>query len=92
MQTSDACLETDSTPPLPPLPPPEEVKLTNIESENNHTPDVEVLAAEDIEEHTPAVQTAPVPVQAAIIQPPSRKLNSEVAVTKIQTAFRGYLV
>ncbi|XP_054801766.1 protein IQ-DOMAIN 2-like [Prosopis cineraria] len=92
LQTSDSYLETDKALSLSP---PEEVKLTNIENENNHAPDadveVEVTNAVDTEEPVPAVQTAPVPVQASIIPLPSRKLSAEVAAMKIQTAFRGYM-
>ncbi|KAK4272899.1 hypothetical protein QN277_021392 [Acacia crassicarpa] len=88
LQASESYMETDTAPPLPP---PEEVKLTNIESENNRAPDVEVAIAAVSEESVPAVQTAPVPVQAAIIPQSSRKLSTEVAAIKIQTAFRGYL-
>ncbi|KAF7804486.1 protein IQ-DOMAIN 1 [Senna tora] len=87
-QTSDSYLETDKAPPLPP---PEEPILTNIENENNHVHVVEVATVSDTKEPLPAVHTPPVPVLAPIIPRVSGKLNAEVAAIKIQTAFRGYL-
>ncbi|KAI4349191.1 hypothetical protein L6164_009815 [Bauhinia variegata] len=101
LQTSDSCLETDKSP--PPLPPPEEIKLTDIENENSHAHGhvVEVATAVDAEEPVPAVQIEPVPVpvpvaavarvQAARLAQFVGKSREEVAAIKIQTAFRGYL-
>ncbi|XP_061350544.1 protein IQ-DOMAIN 2 [Gastrolobium bilobum] len=88
LQTSDSHLETDKTPPLPP---PEEIIVTHVENENSHD-HVEVATAVDVEEPVPAVQTeAAAEVQATTIVQFASKPNDQVAATKIQTAFRGYL-
>ncbi|KAI4300241.1 hypothetical protein L6164_033638 [Bauhinia variegata] len=97
LQTSDSCLETDKSPPLPT---PEEIKLTDIQNENSHGHVVEEVAtAVDADEPVPPVQIAAVPVpavavarvQAARLAQFAGKSREEVAAIKIQTAFRGYL-
>ncbi|KAK7337035.1 hypothetical protein VNO77_17593 [Canavalia gladiata] len=97
LQTSETYTETDKAPPLPP---PEEIKLTHIENETSgdHDHVVEVATAMDDEEPVPSVQTvpvrveaAPVRVEAATIARFAGKPMDEVAAIKIQTAFRGYL-
>ncbi|TKY62177.1 IQ-DOMAIN 1 [Spatholobus suberectus] len=91
LQTSVSCSETDKTP--PPIPPPEEIKITDIENEISHDHDhvVEVAPAMDAEEPVPPVQIEPVRVEAAPIARFAGKPKDEVAAIKIQTAFRGHL-
>lgn len=88
MQTSDPSVE-DTTPPLPP---PEDVRLTHKENQNNHHHVAEITTAVVTEEPGPSV---PAPVVRTEVAVPSRfagKPKDEVAAIKIQTAFRGYLV
>ncbi|KAI5325433.1 PREDICTED: IQ-DOMAIN 1 [Prunus dulcis] len=81
---------------LPPLPQPEEVKLTNVENEqNNDAYSVAVTTTTAVAE--PAVYVAPATqVVAQVVRLPTNtqyagKSREEVAAIKIQTAFRGYL-
>ncbi|KAJ1443849.1 IQ motif, EF-hand binding site [Sesbania bispinosa] len=80
--------ETDKAPPLPP---PEEIKLTEIENENSHIHVAEVATVVDVEEPVPSAQTAVVKVEPTTIARFAGKPKDEVAAIKIQTAFRGYL-
>lgn len=89
LQTSDPSLETDTSPPLPP---PEDIKLTDIENQNNHHHVAEITTVVDAEERVHSVQTAVVKTEAAAVSRFSGKPKDEVAAIKIQTAFRGYLV
>lgn len=90
LQTQDSYLETDNAP--PPSPPPEEIILTHVENiENNHD-HVEVATDLDAEVHVPAVQTQIAEVQVTAVVQFDSKVKDEVAATKIQTAFRRYLV
>lgn len=89
LQTSDPCLETDTTPPLPPA---EDIKLTDIENQNSHHHVAEITTAIDAEEPVPSVQTTVVRTEAAAVARFAGKPKDEVAAIKIQTAFRGYLV
>ncbi|KAM1648193.1 hypothetical protein ACFX1Q_010240 [Malus domestica] len=84
---------------LPPLPPREEVKLTNAENEQNNdaysVPVATTVSTTAVAE--PVVSLAP-PTQAAVevvrlptITQYAGKSREEVAAIKIQTAFRGYL-
>lgn len=92
LQTSVSYPETDKTPPSIP-PPPEEIKITDIETENSHDHDhvVEVATAMDAEEPVPSVHIEPVRVEPAPIARFAGKPKDEVAAIKIQTAFRGHL-
>ncbi|KAM1576036.1 hypothetical protein PS2_032268 [Malus domestica] len=84
---------------LPPLPPREEVKLTNVENEHNNdaysVPVTTTVTPTAVAEA--AVSVAP-PTQAVVevVRLPTTtqyagKSREEVAAIKIQTAFRGYL-
>lgn len=90
MLTSESNSGTDNAPPVPP---PEQVKLTNIESQNNHHHVAKVATSMDFKEPVPSVvQTAAVRGKAAINTRFAGKSTDEVEAIKIQTAFRGYLV
>lgn len=88
LQTSDPSVEIDTAPPLPP---PEDIKLTDIENQNNHHHVAEITTVVDVEEPVRSVQTAVVKTQAAAVSHFAGKPKDEVAAIKIQTAFRGYL-
>ncbi|KAF1860275.1 hypothetical protein Lal_00037613 [Lupinus albus] len=69
-----------------------EIILTHVEDENNNVHVVEVVATVlDAEEPDSPVQSAVVEVQVAAVVQIFGKLNDDVAATKIQTAFRGYI-
>ncbi|XP_027366371.1 protein IQ-DOMAIN 1-like [Abrus precatorius] len=87
LQTSDSYSETDKAPPLPP---PEEIIVTHVESENHHDC-IEVATTVVTEEPVSAVQTPVAEVQAFTIIQFDSKPKDEVAAIRIQTAFRGYL-
>lgn len=87
LQTSASQSETDKAPPLPPP----EVTLPHAEIETGHD-HTKVETAVVAEEPVPAVQTAPVEVQATTIVQLHGKPTEEVAAIRIQKAFRGYLV
>jgi len=89
LQTSDPSVEIDTAPPLPP---PEDIKLTDIENQSNHHHVAEITTVVDVEEPVHSVQTAVVKTQAAAVSRFAGKPKDEVAAIKIQTAFRGYLV
>lgn len=89
LQTSDPSVEIDTALPLPP---PEDIKLTDIENQNNHHNVAEITTVVDVEEPVRSVQTAVVKTQAATVSRFAGKPKDEVAAIKIQTAFRGYLV
>ncbi|KAK7245166.1 hypothetical protein RIF29_40001 [Crotalaria pallida] len=90
LQTLDSYSGTDEAPPLPP---PEEIKLTPNENENTHGKVVEVATTTVTEEPVPvpAVQTTAVQVEGPKIARFAGKQKDQVAAIKIQTAFRGYL-
>ncbi|XLS61509.1 hypothetical protein HN51_015737 [Arachis hypogaea] len=94
LQSSGSYQESDKAPPLLP---PEDVKLADLEIESGHDRVVEVATSADVEEPVPAVavQAPVVRVEAATtshtITRFSGKPKEEVAAIKIQTAFRGYL-
>lgn len=80
---------------MPPLPPQEELILSNAENElNNHDYSDVVAAAVAVETVVAPPQAATEVVQlTAVAQPQfAGKSMEEVAAIKIQTAFRGYLV
>lgn len=81
---------------MPPLPPQEEVKLTNVVNEQqNYAYPVAITATATVEPEVPApppVQAAPEVVRLPTVNRYAGKSREEVAAIKIQTAFRGYLV
>lgn len=78
---------------LSPLPPQEEVKVTDteIEQQNNDNP-VAVATTVAAEPVVVPTQTAPEVVQAPRVSRFAGKFGEQAAAIKIQTAFRGYLV
>ena len=87
---SDAAPAESAT--LPPLPPQEEVKLTNVEVQPNHEHPVVVAATAAAEPEVIAPQAVPEVVQPPRVSRFVGKSGEEAAAIKIQTAFRGYLV
>lgn len=81
---------------MPPLPPQEEVKLTNVVNEQqNHAYPVAITATATVEPEVPTpppAQAAPEVVRLPTVTRYAGKSREEVAAIKIQTAFRGYLV
>lgn len=81
---------------LPPLPQPEEVKLTNgdIEQKSDAYPVAvtTTAVAEASVSVAPPTQAAAEVVRLPTISQYAGKSRDEVAAIKIQTAFRGYLV
>lgn len=80
---------------LAPLPPQEEVNLTDAENETiNHDYSVEVATNVAVEPVVAPTPTATEVVQVITVAQPqfAGKSREEVAAIKIQTAFRGYLV
>ncbi|PRQ43478.1 putative IQ motif, EF-hand binding protein [Rosa chinensis] len=82
-------------PTSPPLPPQEEVKLTNVVNEQqNYAYPVAITATATVEPEVPApppVQAAPEVVRLPTVNRYAGKSREEAAAIKIQTAFRGYL-
>ncbi|KAG6692916.1 hypothetical protein I3843_10G128900 [Carya illinoinensis] len=77
---------------VPPLAQPEEVKLTNGDNEQGqHAYSVAVATAEAAEAAVAAAQAAAEVVRLATVTQFGGKLREEVAVIRIQTAFRGYM-
>ncbi|EXC16269.1 Protein IQ-DOMAIN 1 [Morus notabilis] len=77
---------------LPPLPPQEEVKLTNVEVEqHNHENPVAVALTAVPKPAVIAPQAAPEVAQPPRVSRFVGKSGEEAAAIKIQTAFRGYL-
>ena len=77
----------------PPLPPQEEVKLTDADIEqNNHENHIAVSITAVAEPVVVTTETAPEVAQAPRVSRFAGKLGEEAAAIKIQTAFRGYLV
>lgn len=75
---------------VPPLPQPKEVKLTNGENaQRQHAYSVAVATAEAA---VAAAQAAAEVVRLTTVTQFGGKLREEVAVIRIQTAFRGYMV
>jgi hypothetical protein len=89
LQTSDPSLETDTAPPLPP---PEDIKLTDIENQISHHNVAEITTAVVDEKPGPSVQAPVIRTEAVVVSRFAGKQKDEVAAIKIQTAFRGYLV
>uniref|UniRef100_A0A5B7AX62 DUF4005 domain-containing protein n=1 Tax=Davidia involucrata TaxID=16924 RepID=A0A5B7AX62_DAVIN len=75
-----------------PLPPPEEVKLTEVENEQTkHAYTVAVATAAAAEAAVAAAQAAAEVVRLTAVTQFTGKSKEEVAAIRIQTAFRGYL-
>ncbi|CAK8543820.1 unnamed protein product [Lathyrus sativus] len=87
LQSSDPSVEHTA----PPLPPPEDVKLTDIENQNNHYHVPEITTAVVSEEPGPSVPAPVVRNEVSVAARYAGKPKDEVAAIKIQTAFRGYL-
>ncbi|KAL6977255.1 Protein IQ-DOMAIN 3 [Sarracenia purpurea var. burkii] len=92
-------LDSSGSPPpetavsVPLNPPIEEVKLTRAENEQNkHAYSVALATAAAAEAAVAAAQAAAEVVRLTAAVRYSGKSKEEVAATKIQTAFRGYLV
>ncbi|XP_057438362.1 protein IQ-DOMAIN 2 [Lotus japonicus] len=86
--TLDSHSGTDKAPPLPP---PEENKLNDIENANSHHHVAEVVTSAAPEEPAPSAQAAVVRIGAGTNAQFAGKPKDEVAAIKIQTAFRGHL-
>ncbi|KAM7464146.1 hypothetical protein LguiA_032267 [Lonicera macranthoides] len=83
-------LETESV--SPPLPPPEELNLTEVEDEQTkHAYSVAVATAAAAEAAVAATHAAAEAVRRTAMSRFPGKSTEEVAAIKIQTAFRGYL-
>ncbi|KAK2977590.1 hypothetical protein RJ640_007226 [Escallonia rubra] len=83
-------LETVAVP--HPLPPPEEVKLTEVEDEQTkHAYTVAAATAVAAEAAVASAQVAAEVVRLTVVTQFTGKSKEEVAAIKIQTAFRGYL-
>lgn len=84
-------METAPEPIIPPLPPPhrevEEVKLTD--DRNEETKDVPIVANTAAES---VAQAVPEVVTVSKVSRFAGKSKEEIAVIRIQTAFRGYQV
>ncbi|XP_058771110.1 protein IQ-DOMAIN 2-like [Vicia villosa] len=90
LHTSDSYPETDPAPPF--APPEEENILTQVENENNHDHVEDVRDVEaDVPAHDVVTETSEVQVQVTPVVRNVGKPNVEVAATKIQTTFRGYM-
>lgn len=75
------------------IPPPEEVKLVEVEDEQTkHAYSVAVAAAAAAQAAAAAAQAAAESVRLAELTRYSGKSKEEVAAIRIQTTFRGYLV
>ncbi|KAJ7972435.1 protein IQ-DOMAIN 1 [Quillaja saponaria] len=88
-QASESYLEPDTAP--PPIPQPEEIKLTDDVKESSHVYSIPAAPAVDA---VVAISAAPAAVE--VVQPTissrfAGKSREEVAAIKIQTAFRGHL-
>lgn len=91
LNTSDSYPETDQAPPF--AQPEEENVLTHVQNENNHDHVEDVIDANaDIAVRDVMTETSEVQVQVTPVVRIVGKPNVEVAATKIQTTFRGYLV
>ncbi|KAL2896539.1 Protein IQ-DOMAIN 1 [Bienertia sinuspersici] len=88
--------QATAPPPLPPLPPSDEAKSTEIEiddanDQNKHAYSVAVATAAAAEAAVAAAQAAAEVVRLTNVPRFAGKSNEEIAAIKIQTAFRGYL-
>ncbi|KAJ7977003.1 protein IQ-DOMAIN 1 [Quillaja saponaria] len=88
-QASESYLEPDRAP--PPIPQPEEIKLTDDVKENSHVYSVTVAPSVEAVESVSAATAAEEVVRPAISTQFAGKSKEEVAAIMIQTAFRGHL-